>query len=264
MKLLEEWNLPHAHVGKKVHIYESLPSTNTHCLQLADDASNAGLVVIAHSQSAGRGQHGRTWVSEPGMGLWMSILMAAPAVLARPVLLTAWAAVSVCDCVQNIAGLTASIKWPNDVLIEGRKVCGILIEQRANTFLDENAATVVGIGLNLNQPQHMFDAASLPFAASLHTLTGDKVALQETARELMGELDQNYSRLVQGDRNFIEERWSERLGLLGAAVEVEGHTETYFGQLVELSFEGLVLAQENPSHPRIIAPEKVRHVRKES
>ena len=81
-------------------------------------------------QTAGRGQYGRVWTAPAGSSVLLSVLLFPPPALRRPTLLTAWAAVSVCETIQELANLSATIKWPNDVLINGRKVCGILIEQR--------------------------------------------------------------------------------------------------------------------------------------
>src|SRR5262249_11094582 len=151
-------------LGQRVHVFERLESTNTFALAHAPDVAYDGLVVLADEQTAGRGQHGRTWSCPGGSGVLMSVLIFPPAALHRPAILTAWAAVSVCELIDKMTGIEASIKWPNDVLVQNRKVCGILVEQRHGT--------VVGIGLNVNQPAAHFEAAGLPQAASLAMFTG--------------------------------------------------------------------------------------------
>src|SRR5206468_7692987 len=93
-------------------------------------------VVLAREQTAGRGQHGRAWQAPAGSSVLLSVLLCPPPALRRPALLTAWAAVSVCETILQLTGLQAKIKWPNDVLIRGRKVCGILIESKAQPFRD--------------------------------------------------------------------------------------------------------------------------------
>src|ERR1019366_3193428 len=130
---------------------QCLDSTNSLALSLAHDPTQNGLVVIAHAQSAGRGQYGRSWHAPPGSSVLLSVLLFSPPTLRRPSLLTAWAAVSVCEAILKLADLDAQIKWPNDVLVQGKKVCGILIEQRTITHADFPLATVVGIGLNVSQ-----------------------------------------------------------------------------------------------------------------
>src|SRR4051794_19692933 len=126
----DTWHLDTAHLGRRVLVFSRLDSTNTLALSLATDPANHGLVLLAAEQTAGRGQYGRAWQAAPRSSVLMSLLLFPPAALRRPALLVAWAAVSVCETVRTTAGVEAAIKWPNDVLVGGKKVCGILIEQR--------------------------------------------------------------------------------------------------------------------------------------
>src|SRR6516225_1254159 len=150
---------------KRLLEFDTVVSTNTVALELANDPANHGVVILAREQTAGRGQYGRSWLASPGSSVLMSILLFPPPALRRPALLTAWAAVSVCDLCQQLTGVPARIKWPNDVLIQDRKVCGILIEQRAAGA--DSFASVVGIGLNVTQSAVDFATAGLMEAASL-------------------------------------------------------------------------------------------------
>src|SRR6516164_8538734 len=112
----------------RILTFDSVDSTNTIAASYASDPANHGLVVTAATQSAGRGQYGRTWQAPPGSSILISVLLFPPPELRRPVILTAWAAVSICEVISAVAGLSARIKWPNDVLIDGKKICGILCE----------------------------------------------------------------------------------------------------------------------------------------
>src|SRR5438270_2430199 len=152
----EVWHLDTKQLGRRVLVFDCVDSTNTEAAALAEDLANDGVVVLAEEQTAGRGQHGRTWYCQRGVGVLLSVLLFPPAALRRPVILAAWAANAVCETIHQTIGLQATIKWPNDVLIRDRKVCGILIEQ--------GRGTVVGIGLNLNQTAESFTAAKLPEA----------------------------------------------------------------------------------------------------
>jgi len=130
MNPYDEWRLPTHRLGRHVLLYHKVDSTNTRAAALAGEPANDGLVLLADEQTAGRGQHGRIWTCAPGAGVLMSVLLFPPPQLRRPVILAAWAATSVCETIRHVTGLQARIKWPNDVLVRGRKVCGILIEQR--------------------------------------------------------------------------------------------------------------------------------------
>jgi BirA family biotin operon repressor/biotin-[acetyl-CoA-carboxylase] ligase len=246
-----EWSLDTRHLGRRVLVYDSTDSTSTRCAEFASDERHHGLVVLAHTQTAGRGQHGRSWLCQPGAGLLLSVLLFPPRPLCRAPILTAWAAVSVCELIQQLSALDAHIKWPNDVLINGRKVCGILIEQ--------NQGVVAGIGLNLNQTKEQFRAAGLTEAGSLQAFTGEQYDVENTARELIMQLDQRYQHLISGAIRGLESQWRHRLGLVGQVVRIEGPGANHTGWLRGLSFEAMVL--ETPGdEPLMLAPEQVKHV----
>jgi BirA family biotin operon repressor/biotin-[acetyl-CoA-carboxylase] ligase len=246
------WSLETGHIGRRVLVFDQLPSTNDHAAALAADPANAGTAVVARFQSAGRGQHGRTWVSRPGTSLLMSVLVAPPPAVARPVILTAWAAVAVAEAVFDLTGRRPGIKWPNDLLAEGRKVCGILTER--------GVGTVVGIGLNLNQTADEFAAAGLPAATSLAEIAGRPFELRPTAGAVLRRLDEGYARLLAGDRDTLGAGWRRGLGLLGRSVVAELTDGTAVGGRVrEIGFDGIEL-EVGDRAVRVLMPEFVRHV----
>jgi BirA family transcriptional regulator, biotin operon repressor / biotin---[acetyl-CoA-carboxylase] ligase len=250
----EEWRLDTAHIGRRVLVFDSLDSTSNLAAALAADPANAGVVILADEQTAGRGQHGRTWLCPGRTGILMSALLLPPPAARRPALLTAWAAVSVCETILHTTGVQARIKWPNDVLIQGRKVCGILIEQARGT--------VVGIGLNVLQTAAAFAETALPEAGSLALFSERPLDRYEIARKLLGELDEGYSRLCAGELGELEACWKWRLGLLGRRVAAECPAAVHCGRLVEVAFDGLELEIEVGRVLRL-APETVRHLRAE-
>src|SRR5262245_1276165 len=117
----ETWQLDTAHIGRRVLIFDRLESTNATALELAASEPD-GLVVLADFQTAGRGQYGRLWQARPGSSLLMSVALRPPAELSRPVVLTALAGVAVGDAILALTGQQARIKWPNDLLVRGKKV----------------------------------------------------------------------------------------------------------------------------------------------
>lgn len=239
-------------VGWKILDFDRIESTNTRAAELATDRANHGLVVRAQEQSAGRGQHGRTWQCPPGSGVLMSVLLFPPPSLRRPAILTAWAAVSVCETILQTTGLQAKIKWPNDVLIHGRKACGILIEQ--------GAGTVVGIGLNVNQPAEAFEQPGLEHGTSLSLAAGKPLVAADVAKQLIRQLDEEYDRLCSGDLATLEACWEWRLGLLGRQVAIECAETVHQGRLLEVAWSGLELETSAGGVIRL-QPEAVRHVR---
>jgi BirA family biotin operon repressor/biotin-[acetyl-CoA-carboxylase] ligase len=151
------------------------------------------------------------------------------------------------------------IKWPNDVLVHGKKVCGILIEQRNSGDLDLPLATVVGLGLNVTQPAEAFAAANLPDAGSLLSVSGKLLAMEDVAGRLVGQLDLEYGRLLAGEFTTLERRWRQRLGLLGRQVRVECAQHELRGRLREVTLAGLEV-EVAPGTVVRLEPEVVRHI----
>ncbi len=251
MVLREEWHLDTHQIGRRVLVFDSVDSTNTRIAAFANDPANDGLAMLAGEQTAGRGQHGRSWFCEAGTGVLLSVLLFPPAALRRPAVLAAWAANSVCETIAQTTGLAATIKWPNDVLIDGRKVCGILIEQ--------GQGTIVGIGLNVNQTKESLVQAGLPGAGSLRLFTEENLECSQVARLLIEELDKQYRRMCEGDLTTLEECWRARTNLVGNEVVMECHQGTYRGRLRKLSWETLEidLGENQPLH---LVPEVVKHI----
>lgn len=252
MQPVDEWRLPTQHLAQRVLLFDQLESTNSYAAGLAHDPANAGLAVLARIQSAGRGQHGRSWQCPEGMGVLLSLLLFPPANLRRPVLLAAWVASSICTTIERTTNLQAFIKWPNDILIQGRKVCGILIEQAQGT--------VVGIGLNVHQPADAFARAGLPQAASLEMLADRRLDRDHIARVLLEELDRAYGALLAGNLAELEVLWQQRLGLAGKTIEVECVDCLEQGRLVDMTFAGLEIADDQ-GRTRLLSPERVKHIR---
>lgn len=247
------WQDDARRVGRRVLVFDALPSTNDAAAALAADRGNDGLVVLADHQTAGRGQYGRVWQSRPGASLLMSVLVFPPPELRRPVVMTAWAAVAVAEAIRELTGVQARVKWPNDLLVRGKKVCGILIEQ--------GHGVVTGIGLNLNQTANDFAVAVLPDATSLSIVSGAALDVRTTADVVIRRLTTEYDRLLAGELVPLEADWKWRVGLLGRAVVAELADGTAVtGRLRELSFDGVEL-DAGGLVPRVLRPEMVRQLR---
>ena len=184
------------HIGRR-HIHLDVTnSTNAHAAELARDPTYAGTVVTADLQVQGRGQYGRTWQSPPGANVLLSTLLFPPPALHRPAVLTAFAAVAVCETVHQFSAQHPRIKWPNDVMLDGKKVSGILIECGALT--SSPPYYVVGIGLNVNLTANDFALLELPDATSLLQSGGRWLDVAEVTRQLIRNLDAQYGRLLDG------------------------------------------------------------------
>lgn len=246
----ETWQLTHRQIGRKVLRYTRLGSTNDLATHLSADPAAHGTVIMADEQTSGRGQYGRMWLAPAGSSVLMSIVLFPPPEIKQPAILTACAAVAVSEAILHATGWQAKIKWPNDVLLHGGKVCGILIEQRH--------AAIVGIGLNVNQTTAEFEAACLPFASSLAAVTGRTYDALDIARMVIERLDREYDLLLHGEIAALEATWKWRLGLLGRDVVIEQFDGArHRGRLREVGFDGVMLECADGSLNRL-APEQIR------
>lgn len=252
------WSLPTRYLGRRVLVYAQLDSTNSLALSLGHDPANHGLVLLADGQTAGRGQYGRTWQAPPGSSVLMTVLLFPPPHLCRPAVLTAWAAVAVSELIREITGLEAKIKWPNDVDLNGKKVCGILIEQRSGNA-DQAPATAVGIGLNVRQSAGFFEEARLTLGGSLLSITGKEYDHCEVARRLIERLDRDYAPLADGNLAALEATWKARLGIADQTVRIETITGRHQGHLIDVSLDGVAI-DIGGDIPLLLAPEAVRHI----
>jgi len=182
-------NLDRTNIGREIIVLEQTGSTNDAVLELARD-SKEGLVLFAEQQTAGRGQRGNRWESPARKGLWFSILLRPKIDINQSAQLTAWAAEAVSDSIQKEFFLETSIKLPNDIQINGRKVAGVLVEMRAQEKSPHLA--IVGIGINANQSFQDFPEKLRDRAISLSVALGRQVDRQKFAIAVLRNLDRTY------------------------------------------------------------------------
>ncbi len=248
-------NTPHElpirfpHVGQRVLHWQSLDSTNSYLLELADDPSHDGTVAVAEQQTAGRGQYGRTWWSRPGSSLLMSLLVFPPYNSHPSALWIAWAAVAIANAIESCTGLSPTMKWPNDLLLSNRKVCGILLERRRGI--------VVGVGLNLSQTRDELDRAELPQATSLTLESHQTHQMLSVLTVILEKLNCSYQEILSGQLQCIEDSWIKLVGLLGHRVIIEWLDGTRTEDTLECLnlYEVFLRTKTAPT-------ELVRHIRK--
>ena len=196
---------PGRRVGSRVICLDTVDSTNNEIKRQAVGEVPDGLAVVAGEQTGGRGRRGRSFVSPPGKGLYLSALLRPSCPLTEVSALTAWSAVAVCDAIEQVCHIRPGIKWPNDVILDGRKVCGILTELELEAETAALRYVVVGIGINISQTEEDFGTEVAPVAISLAQAMGTAPRRVEVARALLESLE----KLSDG---FPQEgpRWLER------------------------------------------------------
>lgn len=225
--LATEW------LGRALHCFAEIDSTNTTLRELAAGGAAHGTVVIADAQRRGRGRLGRSWASPAGTNLYLSALLRTALPAERLAQLSLLAGVAVCEAVE--AWCPAAIKWPNDVLIEGRKVAGILAEMDG---AGAERAIIVGIGVNVNAEADDFPAELRDKASSLRLATGAPIDRALFAARLLNHLEARYDQLGRDGFAPIAAAWRERAPLIGRHIRVQEPGELVEGTVIDLADDG--------------------------
>ncbi len=239
-------NLKTDFIGKKVIAYPSLSSTNDIAKREAKKGAREGTVILAEEQTAGRGRLKRAWLSPKGSIALSIILHPTPTQLPYLIMV---ASLAVARCIEKVGGLETQIKWPNDVLIKGKKVCGILIESDVRGSAVDYA--VIGIGINVNlKPADFPEIAAT--ATSLAQELGREISRREMIRCLLEEAENLYLALPEGDSVFRE--WRDRLVTLGKEVGLISGKTSYKGVAESVASDGsLLLRQPDGNLIKIVA-----------
>lgn len=191
-------------VGRELLCLDTVDSTNTECKRRAVSGAAEGLVVIAEEQTGGRGRLGRSFQSPRGRGLYLSALLRPRLEPQEAADFTAWVAVAVCDGVEAACGVRPRIKWTNDLVLDGRKLCGILTELGLESETNALEYLVTGIGININHTPEDFDEAVRPVAVSLAQILGHPVRRSEVAAQVILALDRMYAAFPQNKREYLD------------------------------------------------------------
>ena len=191
-------------VGGSLLCLDVIDSTNTECKRQAMAGAVEGLVVTAEEQTGGRGRRGRSFQSPRGKGLYLSALLRPRLEPAQVANFTAWVAVAVCDGIQAACGLRPQIKWTNDIILNGKKLVGILTELGLVSESNDLDYLVTGIGVNVNQSAGDFDPEIRDMATSLALALGRPVRRSELAVQIIRALDRAYAGFPQNQGEYLE------------------------------------------------------------
>lgn len=226
-------------IGQRIVRLEEATSTNTLILEREDWLNEAGLVVIARHQTAGRGRVGRRWASLPGQQLQFSVVIHLPGPPQDYGAASLVAGLSVAEEIERTLGLAPRLKWPNDVLLGGRKVCGILIESRPGP--GGQARLVVGIGINCLGSARDFAPELQGILTTLAEATGRPVDSEGLFAAVLERLDLNFGRMSAGERPALLDAWRARADLAGRRVRFAIGRGTREGRAAGIDAEGRLL-----------------------
>jgi BirA family biotin operon repressor/biotin-[acetyl-CoA-carboxylase] ligase len=233
-------------IGRDIRVFEETTSTNDVIEKLARDGVKEGVAVFAESQTKGRGRLGRKWMSPAKKGLWFSVLLRPKLRPQEATQLTVASATALRRAIESNTGLKPRIKWPNDILIGGRKVAGILTE--INGELDQIKYVILGIGVDVNLGSGDFPAELRKIATSLKAELGRPISRAELAVAILRELDEDYSRIASGRFESVADEWEAHGTTIGQEVLIRTGERKIRGRAEALGEDGALLLRTEHGH----------------
>lgn len=241
-----------ANLGRTVICLPETTSTNVEAYRLAEGGAAEGTVVIAESQLQGKGRLGRSWHSPSGVNLYCSLILRPPILPVDAFQLTFLSAVAVARAIEASSAIRPLIKWPNDILLNGKKVAGLLNEMSAET--ERVHFVILGIGVNLNMRPDQYPEDLRHPATSLFIESGRQVNRLVFARHLLESLDSLYAGYLAHGYSTVRDEWVARCGMIGKRVAVSGGAEQIEGVATGIDDNGaLLVTTDSGSQARVLA-----------
>jgi BirA family biotin operon repressor/biotin-[acetyl-CoA-carboxylase] ligase len=239
-------------MGRSIHHFHSMDSTNSMAYELALQGAEEGEIVVAESQKKGRGRLGRKWFSPPLTNLYLSIILRPEIPPQQASLMTLMAAVATAGAIHKFSGLQPMIKWPNDILLKNRKVAGLLNE--IHSEMDRIHFVVLGIGVNLNMDEKMFSKEIRSLATSLKREMGQSVSRKAFLQTLLEELEIWYETFLKEGAPPILQAWRDKAQIHGRPVKVTSFGEILSGTAIDVDNDGaLILETKAGERKRVVA-----------
>ncbi|UTB33215.1 MAG: biotin--[acetyl-CoA-carboxylase] ligase [Methanobacterium sp. ERen5] len=240
-------------IGHDIHYFNEVDSTNEVAKYLAEEGAEEGTVVVAETQNKGKGRRGKTWISPPG-GIWMSVILRPEIPPHRASQLTLVTGVVVAKTIKEELNIDVGIKWPNDILIGDKKVCGILTE--VNATLDKVKYLVVGIGIDMNVDVPMLPSDLQKGATSLKNELDTEINGALLVQRFLLKFENIYSDFKEGKFPEILNEWRAMSSTIGTSVEVRTKGKRVQGYAVGINKEGiLIIEMEDGSLRKMISGE---------
>lgn len=226
-------------MGQSIYFYEETDTTNNRARELALEGAPEGTLVVAEKQTAGRGRRGKVWESPLGTGIWMSLVLRPQIMPAEASVLTLLCGLATAEAIEAETGLSAGIKWPNDILINGKKAVGILTEMDCE--MSEVHFVIPGIGINVNTTSFPPEIADI--ATSLYLECGKTVSRRRLVHKVLERLEEHYETFLRtGSFTAMLEDYRKHCITLGKEVHVLGR-EPFFAEALDITPEGELLVR---------------------
>ncbi|WP_182188514.1 biotin--[acetyl-CoA-carboxylase] ligase [Pectinatus frisingensis] len=237
--------------GNEIKYYKTVDSTNNAAKKAALEDAAEGTVIVSEAQGSGRGRIGRGWFSPSQKGIWFSIILRPQFLPQEAPKCTLMAAVAITKAISAITGVTVGIKWPNDILYNGKKLVGILTEMNAE--MDRINYIIIGMGVNVNISEQDMPADIGQIATSLLQITGAKVSRASLLAQILLELERAYYDIKQYGFSTILAEWKKYSVTLGNNVKVISVNETFYGKAIDIDDYGALLIDTGKKVVRVLA-----------
>ena len=234
-------------IGREIRYFKTISSTNAYAKQLVEKNIQEGTIVVADVQTKGRGRKNRTWSSNYG-GLWFSFVLYPHIPPERGMLVTMASSVAVAHAIKENTNLNPIIKWPNDLLIHNKKICGILTELDAE--MDRINYSIVGIGLNVNNE---LDVDLKKIASSIYLETGIQIPRVRLLRSILTYFDEQYDALKSDNYEKIRNDWFTYANIIGKKIQVQTEKTTTTGTVSTIDDSGCLILETNQGSIRIVS-----------
>jgi BirA family biotin operon repressor/biotin-[acetyl-CoA-carboxylase] ligase len=239
-------------LGTEFHYFAEIGSTNTYARRLAEQGAREGELVIADSQTDGRGRLGRHWLSPPHVNLYISFVLRPKLPPARAPQITLMAAVALVETLHSFLPVPPAIKWPNDIIVNGKKLAGILTE--VNCGAESVEFVILGIGVNVNYPVDLMPEEIRQRATSVLVECKTKVSREDLLWRLIHDLDRCYGEIEESGFAPLAPRWETYFGWRGQRVRVELLDQVVFGIAKGIDHDGALLLEDDRGRlQRVIA-----------
>lgn len=245
--------LEQSRLGNNIYYFETIDSTNSYAKKMALDGAVEGTIVLSDEQTGGRGRLGRAWVSPPGTSISMSMLLRPDILPNEAAKITEITAASLANAISKVTGLDVGIKWPNDIIIDNKKVCGILTEMNAE--LNNINYVIVGIGINVNIDEFPEEISNI--ATSLKRIVGKDVSRKDIVINIVKEFEKLYYDFINtGSLDRTVEICKEKSVTLGKVVKIINKKETIIAKAIDITENGeLVIKKDDGEIINVISGE---------
>jgi BirA family biotin operon repressor/biotin-[acetyl-CoA-carboxylase] ligase len=226
-------------LGQEIHGFRSVSSTNSVAHRYAAKNAQEGTVIVAGRQTAGRGRLGRSWISPPKVGIYLSIILRPTVAPAQAPGLSLVAALSVAEAIRHYPGLSAMIKWPNDVLVNGKKTAGVLTELSAE--LDRINYLIMGVGINVNHEPNDFPPELSEKATSLQIEQGHSIDRVRLVQGVLLQLEEHYLQFLKNGLKDQRKAIKAYSSILGRQITIRHDSKIQVGTAIDIDVDGALI-----------------------